>query len=185
MAITLVTPMTRVGRAVLLVLMALALSGPARPALTADDPCDGFSWRVGHERQLFGGAPASMAAGDSGKSAPRLVSDKLYELRLTAQDKVQFAAPPAKQPRVDAPLAGLARLHLNRAGLYRISLDQPFWVDAVVRGEPVHSSDFQGAAGCNAPHKIVQFMLPADEDIILQISGLAVPQVRVALTAAP
>jgi hypothetical protein len=80
---------------------------------------------------------------------------------------------------------GLVRLRLATAGLYRISGDQPFWIDVVAGGELAQSTSYQGAAGCNAPHKIVQFTLPAGQVLVLQVSGSGSAHARLAVTAAP
>ena len=71
------------------------------------------------------------------------------------------------------------------AGLYRIALDQPIWVDVVAEGTPVRSRDFQGRSGCSAPHKIVEFVLPAKVALTIQLSSGSGPTVRVAVLAAP
>jgi hypothetical protein len=49
----------------------------------------------------------------------------------------------------------------------------------------LHSTDYQGAAGCNAPHKVVQFLLPAAQDLVLQVSGMPSVHARLTVTFAP
>jgi hypothetical protein len=70
------------------------------------------------------------------------------------------------------------------AGAYRVSLDQGFWADIVSGQKLLESTDFTGAHGCSAPRKIVQYNLPAGEDLVLQLSGATKDHVRVALTPA-
>jgi len=61
-------------------------------------------------------------------------------------------------------------------------LDQPFWIDVVAGSQLLTSKDFQGVPGCNAPHKIVEFDLPATSDLVLQISGASAAVLRLTLT---
>lgn len=153
-------------------------------AQAADDPCSGFGWKVTHERGLFAGKAKSEKAGSDVSSAPAIAPDHFYELALTAQDQVHFSVPPAKKPRGEGAYAGLVRLKVAKAGLYRISVDQPFWIDVVSGTELLRSEDFQGAAGCNAPHKIVLFQLPAAQDLVIQVSGLPSGKARLTVTPA-
>jgi hypothetical protein len=73
----------------LTVLLALVLGGVAPPAF-ADDACVDFKWDVRKERSLFAETPAVLAAGRSEASAPAVVPNRLYSLRLVAQDHAAF-----------------------------------------------------------------------------------------------
>ena len=148
------------------------------------DPCAAFSWDVTHERALFGEIPHRLSAGHAPSESPALTTGQLYELTLAPQSQVHFAAAPEKSRATDG-YAGLAVLRLPSAGVYRIALDQPIWVDVVSEGTQVHSRDFQGRNGCSAPHKIVEFVLPARVALTLQLSSASSPTVRVAVLVAP
>jgi hypothetical protein len=63
-------------------------------------------------------------------------------------------------------------------------LSRPFWVDIVRKGRLVASTDFTGARGCSAPHKIVLYALPAG-DVLLQLSGEVSPHVELTVTRSP
>ncbi len=165
-------------------LAALMLSG-ATIAMAADDPCAGFRWNVTAERALFAKAAQALSAGHDTASAPLMKAETLYELSLTPQDGVKFAARPGKKALTDGAFAGLVHFKVPAAGTYRVSLDQAFWIDVVGHDELIASTDFTGASGCNAPHKIVQYTLPAGEDLLLQLSGAPKDRVRVTVTAAP
>ena len=156
---------------------------PGGASATAD-PCAAFSWDVAHERALFSEAPHRLSAGLSPSDSPALTTGQLYELTLAPQPQVHFAAAPGKSRSADG-YAGLAVLTLPSAGVYRIALDQPIWVDVVAEGTPVRSRDFQGRSGCSAPHKIVEFVLPAKVALTIQLSSGSSPTVRVAVLAAP
>jgi hypothetical protein len=58
-------------------------------------------------------------------------------------------------------------------------------VDVVVQGTPIPSRDFQGRAGCRAPHKVVEFVLPAATPLTLQFSAGDAATLRVAVLMAP
>jgi hypothetical protein len=162
----------------------LALGLAASIASAQDDPCARFSWNVDHERALFGAAPLAIVAGHDAASAPRLEPDRLYQLQLAAADQVALALPPGKKPASDSSYAGLARLSLQQAGSYRVSVDQSVWIDIVADGKMIDSADFQGRPGCLAPHKIVQYSLPAGHELLLQLSGAPNAGVRLTITAA-
>jgi hypothetical protein len=146
------------------------------------------SWDVAHERALFGEVPQKLTAGASVADGPAISPGRLYELALVPDSQVRFAAAPGKShPREGSAEgnAGLATLSLPSAGLYRIALDQPYWVDVIAAGAPIPSKDFQGRAGCHAPHKIVEFVLPAATPLTLQFSAGNSPTLRVAVLIAP
>jgi hypothetical protein len=152
----------------------------AHPA-SAADPCEGFTWDVARERTLFAGSPRAATAANGIGHAPAITMERLYELALVAQESVHFAATPGKDLHKDA-YAGLVRFRVPKDGLYRVSLDQPIWVDAVASGMIVRSKDFRGQRGCSTPHKVVEFALPAKQDLLLQFSNAASPHVRVTIT---
>ena len=154
------------------------------PVALAAGTCAGFKWDVRHEQALFATRPQDRQAGGAAASAPVISLDKLYRLQLAPQDRVAFAVPPGRKAHRDGAYAGLVRLHIAAAGLYRIALNQPFWVDVVAKGMLVASSDFTGARGCSAPHKIVLYRL-ATGDLLLQVSGWPAPQAELAVTRAP
>jgi hypothetical protein len=150
----------------------------------ADDPCAGFAWDVRHERALFATEPQILTGGQTAGTLPTLVAERLYQVELSAQSEVKFSAPPERKRGDGAAYAGLVRLTVEAAGAYRISLDQPLWIDVIANGA-VPAKDFQGRPGCNAPHKIVEFLLPARIPITLQFSGGRVSAVRVTVTRSP
>src|SRR4029077_7497812 len=155
------------GGAVLAAVLLTALAGAA----TAEDACATYGWDVTHERALFGAAPKLLAAGKTSTGAPQLALDRLYELTLAAQPEVTFALVP-ETPHADAhAYAGLARFTLATPGRYRIALDQGLWVDVVADGRLIPSGEHQGRHGCSAPHKIVEFLLPAGTPLTLQLSA--------------
>jgi hypothetical protein len=151
----------------------------------AEDPCTAFTWDVHHERALFENGPQALTGGQTLAASPTLVANRLYQVELRPQSEVTFLEAPGTKGKDGGAYAGLARLTVDAAGVYRVSLDQRLWVDVVVNGTLVPAKDFQGRPGCNAPHKIVEFPLPARVPITLQFSGASVPTVKVAVTPSP
>jgi hypothetical protein len=161
----------------------LAIGGTTA-AVAADDQCAGFKWNVTEERAVFSQKAQSTAAGHDAASAPAMKTKTLYELSLSPQDGVKFVVPPGKKGLPDGAFAGLVHFRVPTTGAYRVSLDQGFWIDVVSHQALIESTDFTGAHGCEAPRKIVQYNLPAGEDLVLQLSGAAKDKVRVSVTPA-
>jgi hypothetical protein len=153
-------------------------------AVRADDPCaTAFRWDVATERALFAGAAEALVAGRASASAPTVHDGHAYAIALASQPDVRFAVPPART-RVEGAYAGLVTADISEAGRYRISLDVPAWIDVVVAGTALAAADFQGGHGCSAPHKIVEFNLPAGNALV-QLSASAVGTLRFSLTRSP
>jgi len=168
-------------------LTACALAGVLGLALQgawADDSCAGYKWNIEHERSLFARGARSLATGADASSAPIIPTDQLLELALLPQSDVHYVLPPSKRLRHGGAYAGLVRVQLTAPALYRISLDQADWLDAIVNHESLKSVDFAGQHACSAPRKIVTFNLPAGE-VLLQLSAATTPHVRVSITRAP
>jgi hypothetical protein len=164
--------------------LALAIGNLALPA-QAGAACLDFKWDVSQERALFAGSATAVTAGTDPKSAPLIVPDRLYALRLAAEDHVKFAVAPAKKSAGTAVYAGLATLKLPAQGSYRIAVDLPFWIDVVSNGTLVSAEDFHGQHECSAPHKIVVFALSSAQPFVLQLSGATQANVLLTVTAAP
>jgi hypothetical protein len=158
------------------------LCGPAR---AADDPCAASAWDVTQERALFRQAPEVVAAGKSPAKLPALTPGRLYELKLSAQQQVTFARPPGKKKQLPGAYAGLARLTVERGGAYRIAVGSPVWVDVAANGAFIEARDFHGRHGCDAPGKLVEFVLPAATALTLQFSASDAARLKVTVTRAP
>jgi hypothetical protein len=168
-------------RAQLWVLLALGVA--AGSCLADEDPCAAFTWNVAHERALFAGSPEAIVAGHDAASTPLLRSERLYQVQLAPQSQVAFVLAPGKKgSSPDGAYAGMGHFRLTQAGIYRVSADQPVWIDIVADGKMIDSADFQGRKGCSTPHKIIQYALPAERDLVLQLSAAPGAGVRVAIT---
>jgi hypothetical protein len=161
-----------------------SLFAAAAPAF-ADESCVDFKWDVTHERELFAGSATPLAAAADPKSAPVLLLNHLYELKLSKQDQVSFAVTPGKKSPRDGSYGGLVTFKIPASGSYRVAIDMPFWIDVVSDGALVAATDFQGQHGCTSPHKIVQFDLLGTRPFFLQLSNAAPESVRLTITATP
>jgi len=117
-----------------------------------------------------------------GAQAPLVKVDKLYELELSPQAAVTYSANPAKPTLNDSAQGGLVRFHTDKAGLYRVSITTGHWIDVVNGDQLIRSKDFSGSRECPRPHKIVEFELPANKDLVLQFSGSTDPSVIASIT---
>jgi hypothetical protein len=165
------------------ILFVLLVGGAALPAL-ADNDCVDFKWDVSKERALFAQAAVELTAGKNPKAAPNVVPNRLYKLRLAAQDQVVFSAPPGKKVMATPAFAGLATLRVEAPGSYRIAIDLPLWIDLVSNGNLVQPTDYQGQHACSAPHKIVVFDF-GSQPLVLQFSNAFQDDVLLTVTAAP
>jgi hypothetical protein len=165
------------------ILLATAFGGGA-PAL-ADESCVDFKWDVAQERTLFAGSATALAAAADSKSAPALLLNHLYELKLSKQEQVSFAVTPGKKSPREGSYGGLVAFKIPASGSYRVAIDMPFWIDVVSDGALVAATDFQGQHGCSSPHKIVQFDLLGARPFFLQLSNAAPESVRLTITATP
>jgi hypothetical protein len=165
-------------------LLAGSLAGATSPAW-ANDACIDFKWDVSKERALFAGAPEALSGGRDSLSAPVIVPNHLYKLRLTAQEQVSFSISPKKKAAAAGAFAGLATLKIPAAGSYRIAIDLPFWIDVISNRVFVAAKDFEGQHNCSAPHKIVEFELSGVQPFLLQFSNADSDAVLVTVTASP
>jgi hypothetical protein len=165
-------------------LLGLGYAALAAPAFADDaDACSHFSWDVSHELTVMKQTATPVtAATRPGKQAPLIQIDALYELKLSPQTGVSYSVKPAKPTSNDGAQGGLVRFHVERAGVYRVSITSAHWIDVVDGEQLVKSKDFSGSHECARPHKIVEFELPANKDLVLQFSGSTDASVTTAIT---
>lgn len=167
-----------------IVILAMCLAGLATSALADEsEGCRKFAWDVSHELTVMKQTPTPIiAAAKPGAQAPLVKVDKLYELKLSPQAGVTYSAKPMKPTLNDSAQGGLVRFHTDKAGLYRVSITTGHWLDVVDGDQPIRSKDFSGSRECPRPHKIVEFELPANKDLVLQFSGSTDPSVIASIT---
>jgi len=163
--------------AVLLLGPFLAIATERAPAASPD--CPNTSWDVAHEVSVFKEAATHISAGLAADGAPRLDLNKLYQATLAPVERVTLPATTKPSQRHDSN-AGMFALEVPESGSYRVSMDGPFWVEAIGAEGPITSTGFQGRQVCLMIHKIIEFPLLAGR-ITLQISG-ATSSVKLAVT---
>jgi hypothetical protein len=176
--------MQLVGNKAWVIVLVLALAVSAAPG-HADESCVDFKWDVTQERALFAAPPTELVAGKDLAAAPKLAPNRLYKLKLAAQDQVKFSVPPGKQAAGGATFAGVATLKIPSPGSYRISLDMPVWIDVAANGMLIAAKDFEGQHSCRAPHKIVEFELAGTQSFVLQFSDSQNDAVSMTVTVSP
>lgn len=149
----------------------------------ATNGCSLFKWDVSREVALYSGDSRVVAAGASDTEAPRLETGRLYALDLKPQESVRYAAPASKKQLPDGAFGGVMRLRVQAAGQYRIAIDSGFWLDVVQQGKTLAAADFNGSATCAGPRKIVVYDLPANVDLLLQVSASSDARARMTVTA--
>lgn len=153
---------------------------------TDEDPCTRFTWDVTHERAVMKQMPQLItAASKPGQDVPEIKVDQLYEIKLAAQSGVTFALAPGKPTLPDAAQAGLARFRTDAPGRYRVAITSGHWIDVADGTKLIKSRDFQGARGCERPHKIVEYDLPGKRELTLQLSGAPAASIVLSVTAVP
>lgn len=163
----------------------VALADPRRPSLA----CRVGERNMDTEIRLFQGeARAVTAAKSSHAPQPQLEPGTLWGLALVPQQQLEPAAPPSRSLLADGAWGGLAQFRVAQAGRHRITIDGPFWVDVIQHGKPLTTVDFGGRQDCPLFRKSVEYDLPANETLTLQLIGAGRNRVRVSIvpvTASP
>jgi hypothetical protein len=172
--------------AIALLVSAVQASSAAQvpAAQVRGDPCAGFKWDVSPVRTLFATAGATLPAGKDAASAPGMVPNHLYRVILLPAGQVSFPVAPGKTSPGEGTYAGVFTLTVPAAGKYRIAIDSAFWIDVVANGTLVAASDYEGQHDCQAPRKIVEFVLDGKKPWVLQLSGASQAAVRLTITPA-
>lgn len=178
------TIISRLGNSRLLSAIGIAACLHAPSALAAD-ACRQFKWDVSREHALFQQKAITVDGAAAVANAPEMKVGSLYDVSLQLQDGVHFVHTPGKKMITDGAYAGIARFKVETAGHYRVSLGTPFWVDVVDGDQLVPTADFGGSPGCDTPHKVVEFVLPAGHELVLQLSAGTAKDVKLSVTAVP
>jgi hypothetical protein len=153
----------------LTLLLACVTLAPLALAHTEED-CASFTWDVSRELAAMR-TPAIAVNAAPRAAAQSLELGKHYSATLLPQASVNFVVSPARQRRADHPMAGLLSFKTEKSGRYRIALTTSHWIDLLDGATVVDSKGHEGRGGCEQLHKIVEFELPANTSITLQLSG--------------
>ncbi len=163
----------------LLVLSAAPL-GAHTPAA---EGCGASASEYANELAVMRSTAASVGAPASASPVP-LELGRRYAISLDDQDKLKFRKQPGRQSRATNARGGVFSFRTAEAGVYRVSLTSRHWVD-LIDGDSVVESRRHFGPGCALIHKIVEFELPGERQIFLQLSGRDDVTVGLAITAAP
>jgi hypothetical protein len=161
----------------------LLLAAPPTGAHTpAAQGCGASAGEYSNELAIMQSAAASVGA--SASSAPvALELDRRYAISLDEQGKLKFRMEPGRATRAANARGGIFSFRTTIAGLYRVSLTSRHWIDLIDGNARVESRRHFGPGGALI-HKIVEFELPGDRQMILQLSGRDDVTVGLAITAA-
>jgi hypothetical protein len=164
-------------------LMAAAALISGADAAADADPCGGYKWDVSKERALFAGTAQPLAAGESAEKSAIIGPGILYSIELKPAAAVTFPAAPGKSAPREGTYAGVLVLKAP-PGKYRVAVDEPLWIDIVSSGKLLAPTDYEGVHGCEAPRKIVIFVLDGGDRWTLQLSAADRSAVRLSVTPA-
>lgn len=173
------------GYARLCSLAALLITLPGVASDTvATKECDVREWDMSVEQRLYQSEPTKLSAGvDGSRPLPLIGAGALYELQLAPQKDAVFVAAPSRRLLAEGSFAGIVQFSVPKEGLYRVTVDGPFWLDVINGADALDSNDFGGRQTCPLFRKSVEYALPADTPLVLQLNGAARPVVRVTVVA--
>lgn len=157
----------------------------AAVAARGEGHCLEFAWDARAEHLIFAMQPRLLDAGADRSGAPPIGLDRLYQVHLQQQSSVRFATAPGARELRPEGFGGLVQLQVAVPGAYRISADEPLWIDVAFNGALLKPQDFQARRDCTAPHKIVEFVLPTGVQLTLQLSNATGTDVKIAITPSP
>jgi hypothetical protein len=129
-------------------------------------------------------SPASSIGAPASASPVPLELGRRYAISLDDQHKLKFRKEPGRASRGANARGGVFSFRTGAAGIYRVSLTSRHWID-LIDGDSLVESRRHFGPGCALIHKIVEFELPAERQILLQLSGREDVTVGLAITAAP
>ena len=152
----------------------------AAPAL-AEEPvgCDKFKWPLHKERATLNGSDLPKIVSGERVAFP-LPFATIVGLKPFADAKLPAA--PERAPKSPDSFAGYFQVQAPaRAGTYKITLSLEGWIDVTQAGQPVKSSAFSGALGCDGVRKSVKFDLSA-APFTVELSGVPADTIKMAIT---
>ena len=153
------------------ILFAQVAAAPIALAEAPADGCAAFEWDISRELAVMRGEPEKVSASTKGGKIPVVRTNQHYKIDLLPQAEIEFLAKPEREARSESPRGAVLQFSAQAAGRYRVSLSTRHWIDLLVDGKIVASANHQGRAGCQYLHKVVEFDLPANSVVVLQISG--------------
>jgi hypothetical protein len=158
----------------------LAACAVAAPAL-AQEPvgCDKFKWPLDKERATLNGTDLPKIASGASVTFP-IPFGTIVALVPFADAKLP--APPERTPKSPDTFAGFFQaIAPKQLGSYKISLSAEGWIDVTQSGNPVKSTAFSGALGCDGIRKSVKFDLAA-APFTVELSGIKADSIKLVIS---
>jgi hypothetical protein len=164
-------------RTVIIILAACVMAAPA----LAQEPvgCDKFKWPLDKERATLTGTDLPKIASGSQVAFP-VPFGAVVALKPFADAKLPV--PPERAPKSPDSFAGFFQVPApKKAGSYKITLSAEGWIDVEQSSQPVKSTAFSGAQGCDGIRKSVKFDLTA-APFTVELSSVKADEIKLAIS---
>jgi hypothetical protein len=146
--------------------------------------CGNYTANLHSEMKLMSGHLTSVMAGSTPENAARIRPGVAYSVHLLSQQQVHFWLPPGQNRNGAGRSAGMLSVGTLPAGKWRISTDNPVWLDLVASRQIVDASAFEMKMGCTTILKTVVWAVRGRAPLLIQVSGATRPSVRLLVTPA-
>ncbi|MGO4869500.1 MAG: hypothetical protein ACLPGW_02660 [Roseiarcus sp.] len=148
-------------------LLIVGLLSPAFAHAQEPNGCDMFKWPLVHERAALSAPQATRL-----QSGAVLAFDAAASVHLAPLAEAKLEMAPERAPKASPSFAGAIKLDAPAAaGLYKVSLSDPGWIDVIQDGRFIKPVAFTDARDCPGLHKSVKFPLEA-KPLTIQISDV-------------
>jgi hypothetical protein len=161
-------------------IIVFAVCAMAAPAL-AQEPvgCDKFKWPLDKERATLTGTDLPKIVSGAQVAFP-IPFGAIVALKPFADAKLP--TPPERAPKSPDSFAGFFEVPApKKAGSYKITLSAEGWIDVEQSGQPVKSTAFSGAQGCDGIRKSVKFNLAA-ASFTVELSSIKADEIKLAIS---
>jgi len=138
----------------------LAVVASAAPGLARAQEgsgCAGFKWPLDSERAALI-RPDKPSLGNGGALALNVATT----LELQPLASAALPKEPERGPRSPQAFAGHFALPAPaKAGVYKVTISSPGWIDVLDGGNYLHPKAFSGATACEGARKSIKFDLPS------------------------
>jgi predicted secreted protein len=149
--------------------------------------CDAYEWDMRHELAIADGEAIAVQVFSNAHSAATPVSlNKKLAVSLYPTNEVRFVVEPEKRGKKAEEFAGLAKVRVDQAGIYRFSTAHAYWVEIVAAdGKRIKSNKFEMQSQCKKVFKSAAFPLQANTDYWLQMSASRTKDTAIIITKEP
>ncbi|MFG1425641.1 hypothetical protein [Roseixanthobacter glucoisosaccharinicivorans] len=142
--------------------------------------CAGGAWPLDAARAALAAAQTHVANG-----AQLPAAEGAFLVDLVPLADAGLPSPPTRLPAEGVKFAGFLLLPAPAvAGRIEVSLSEAGWVDLVQDGKSLPAVAFTGVKGCPGLRKSVRFEV-TQRPLVLQLSGVSVDRLKVALAPVP